>query len=422
MTNSKDLSRLKDVSEHFTEETLRIILCTVHNGEKAYILNWEFDEANAKGDNYLSTVDKIKVTGNVDGKEVQVSLVVKSLPNNVGRRNTYRSVEFFQNEFQFYKKVIPKFEKFLNDKGQNEILCTPRLVAACGDGNNDYLAMEDVTLLGYKPMCRQNCLNEDECIMILKTIAKFHAISFAYKDQKKEEFMKFMENLDETYFSDIHWNWYKRFHKKIVDITKNALAMEYPGSKAEKCYNSYKFGDLYQKVVDFCNRKYQPTSVISHGDCWAPNFLSREMDVNKVLMLDFQLARCASPILDLSTCIYGCTDKTLWDKQFDKLLKLYHNELYNTIALLGSNPENLYPWSTFMSEVKEQFIFGAIFAMEMVPLSLLDESDTFDLDAIIKNDTTVDIADVWTLSNIKSQDGRLRLANIFVHAFENGFL
>lgn len=106
MTNSKDLSRLKDVSEHFTEETLRIILCTVHNGEKAYILNWEFDEANAKGDNYLSTVDKIKVTGNVDGKEVQVSLVVKSLPNNVGRRNTYRSVEFFQNEFQFYKKVI----------------------------------------------------------------------------------------------------------------------------------------------------------------------------------------------------------------------------------------------------------------------------------------------------------------------------
>lgn len=210
--------------------------------------------------------------------------------------------------------------------------------------------------------------------------------------------------------------------EKLVNITKNALAMEYPGSKAEERLNTYTSADLYRKAAELCDRAKQPTSVVSQGDSWVPNFLARKANGHEAIMLDFQLARCASPVLDVSTCIYGCTEKTLWDEHFDKLLRLYYDELSDTITSLGSNPENLYSWSTFMDEVKEQFIFGAIFAMEMIQFSLLDESDTFDLDALIVNDTAVDIADVWTLSNIKSQSGRLRLANIVVHAHEKGFL
>lgn len=204
---SKDHARLEEVSKRFTEETLKNILRTVHKGEKAEVSAWDFDKANAKGDNYLSTVNKIKVTGIVDGEEVKTSLVVKSLPTNIGRRNTYRSAEFFQNEIAFYTEVIPKFQKFLEDKGRSEILCIPRHLDSVMDGENDYIALEDVCLLGYEPISRQNCINEDECKIILRTVAKFHAISFAYKDQRGEEFLKIVENLHETYFSKEHWNW-----------------------------------------------------------------------------------------------------------------------------------------------------------------------------------------------------------------------
>ncbi|KZC04967.1 PREDICTED: uncharacterized protein LOC107193292 [Dufourea novaeangliae] len=419
---TKDYGKLKDVSEHFTENKLQEILLDVHKGQKANVLNWYFNEASAKGDNYLSTVNKIKIVGNVDGKEVQVSLVVKSLPNNIGRRNTYRSVEFFRNEILFYTKVVPKFQEFLESKGHTEVLCIPHHLASVMDGINDYIALEDVTPLGYRPICRQNCINANQCAMILRTVARFHAISFAYKDQKTEDFKEISENVNETYLSDDHWNWYKRFHQRVINIAKNALAMEYPGSKAEKRFNSYEFGVLYQKVSEFCNRKYHPTSIITQGDSWVPNFLTKDTDGTEALMLDFQLARCSSPVLDISMCIYGCTEKSLWDEHFDKLLKLYYDELSKTISLLGSNPENLYPWSTFMKEVKEQFIFGVVLALEMIPFSLLDESESFDLDAIIKNDQAVDVDDVWTVSNIKTQNGRLRLANVIAHAVENGFL
>ncbi|XP_076649297.1 uncharacterized protein LOC143357031 [Halictus rubicundus] len=418
----KDYGKLKDVSENFTEEKLQEILLNVHNGQKAEVIDWYFDEANAKGDSYLSTVNRVKIIGNVDGKKVEVRLVVKSLPQNIGRRNTYRSVEFFRNEILMYTKVLKEFEQFLNVKEQNELLCVPRHLASILDGYTDYIVLEDVCPLGYKPVCRQDCVNLDQCIMILKAVARFHAISFAYKDQKKEKFNELVDNLKETYVSDDHWNWYKRFHKRIVNIAINALEMEYPGSEAEKRFKSYEIGALYKKASEFCNRVYAPTSVISHGDCWVPNFLAQNTTGNTALMLDFQLARCSSPVLDISMCIYGCTDKSLWDEHFDSLLKIYHNELSNTINLLGSDPEKMYSWDTFMKEVKEQFMFGAMFALEMIPFSLLDESEAFDLDAIIKDDSPVDIDDVWTLSNIKTKDGRLRLANIFVHAVENKFL
>lgn len=145
--------------------------------------------------------------------------------------------------------------------------------------------------------------------------------------------------------------------ERLVRIAKNALAMEYPGSEAEKKYNSYKFGELYEKAAEFCNRKYHETSVVIQGDCWVPNFMTRKTTENEALMLDFQLARCASPVLDISTLIYACTDKIVWKTQFDELLKFYHDELCKTIRLLGSNPENIYPWSTFMKEVNHIYVF-----------------------------------------------------------------
>lgn len=139
--------------------------------------------------------------------------------------------------------------------------------------------------------------------------------------------------------------------EKLVRIAKNAVAVEYPGSEAEKKLSSYEAADLFQKASELCSRKYQPTSIIVQGDSWVPNFMARETPENEALILDFQLARCVSPVLDVSTFIYACTDKAIWNERFDTLLKFYHNELCDIITLLGSNPEKLYPWDTFMKEV-----------------------------------------------------------------------
>lgn len=142
-----------------------------------------------------------------------------------------------------------------------------------------------------------------------------------------------------------------------MSIAKHALALEYPNSKAEKQFNSYKLGELYQRCTKCCEEKDAPTSVISAGDCWAPNFLVRDIgqDQKEALILDFQLARCSNPIMDLSFLVYACTLKSFREQYFDDILKTYHSELSNAIKSLGSDPEKIYPWDLFMKEVKYLF-------------------------------------------------------------------
>ena len=111
---NKDLNLLKEVSSYFTEETLKNIVAKENNVsvDNVEIFDWDFGEASAKGDSYLSVVNRVEVRSKVKNEISVMKLVVKSLPNNIGRRKTFRSVEFFHNEIIFYTKVI--FYVFIN--------------------------------------------------------------------------------------------------------------------------------------------------------------------------------------------------------------------------------------------------------------------------------------------------------------------
>ncbi|XP_046822234.1 uncharacterized protein LOC124425658 [Vespa crabro] len=423
MSDKGNLVELNEISAKLTKEILESILAAECNETNVKLTDWDFGDANVKGDSYLTVVNKVKLHGLAKGKPVQVDIVIKSLPQNLGRRKTYRSIIFFRNEVAFYTKIVPKFEQFLKSKNQAHILRVPRVLKSLVDGENDYLILENVCNLGYGPITRQNCLNMEQCTVILETFASFHAISFAYKDQNKEEFKEIVSHLEETYFSPKYWDWYIKFHERLVGIATDALATEYPDSEALKRFTSYKIGSLIEMCYKLCDCSDAPTSVVNQGDSWAPNVLVRDVKGNKkeALLLDFQLARCVSPITDLSFFIYSCTDKALRER-FNEMLKIYYNKLSNTITSLGSDPEKLYSWETFMKEVKEQFFYGIVFAIEALPFTMLDNSQAFDLDTLIKGDEKVNINNVWTLGKLESQWKRLRLADVIVHAVENGFL
>uniref|UniRef100_A0ABD2XMK2 CHK kinase-like domain-containing protein n=1 Tax=Trichogramma kaykai TaxID=54128 RepID=A0ABD2XMK2_9HYME len=296
-------------------------------------------------------------------------------------------------------RIVPAFEKFLKSKNQFSVLVLPDFLDYHLDGEEDFIVLKDATSLG------------------------FHAVSFAYKDQNREHFKILASSLSETYFrEDLYESCYKRLHKRLLEIAQDALEKECSGSKAQKRFNSYTEGEFCKKSSSFIRDWHGETSVINHGDAWAPNFLVRTLPNGQieVLMLDFQLARSASPILDLSFFMYSCTEKTLRDQHFDNWLKMYHDELSRVIALLGSDPQKVYSCATFMNEVQEKFVHGVTYSLESVTFSMLSSDETFDLDAM--KDEKVDIVDVFTLKNIEKSEKRKRLTDVISHAVERGFL
>lgn len=75
--------------------------------------------------------------------------------------------------------------------------------------------------------------------------------------------------------------------------------------------------------------------------------------------------------------------------------------------------------------MKEQFVFGVFASLDAIPLCLIDVSESFTIDTIIKSDEAVDIGDVISSmfsSYIATASGRQRLADVIVHAVEKGYI
>lgn len=59
--------------------------------------------------------------------------------------------------------------------------------------------------------------------------------------------------------------------------------------------------------------------------------------------------------------------------------------------------------------------------IESIPFSMMDEDDTADMDQIQGNDP-VPITSVWILKKLTNDEDRHRLADIFKHASDRGYL
>jgi hypothetical protein len=56
------------------------------------------------------------------------------------------------------------------------------------DGENDFIVLEDLSPTGYVTADRTKGLDFDHCVAVLQTLGRFHALSFAMKDQDPEGF------------------------------------------------------------------------------------------------------------------------------------------------------------------------------------------------------------------------------------------
>lgn len=261
----------------------------------------------------------------------------------------------------------------------------------------------------------------------MQTLGRFHGLSFVIRDQSAQLFENLTAGLEETYYAPSIKPWYNNFIKTQILIGEDAVTREYGGTVIEEKTKKFLVeGDLYDKMCKLTHTRNK-FSVIGHGDTWIPNFLihsekigDKEIPVS-AKMIDFQLARYASPAIDLSFFFYSCTSQELREQYFDELIKTYHESLCSFVKDFGSNPDVLFPFSALQEELRTSFRFGVAMACESVTFSLLEDHETPDMDGL-QGEEVVPIETIWILKPIKSDEGRRRLADVFKHATERGYL
>lgn len=417
-----DFKTLTGVSPLITNERLNESL-TKWFGEDTTFTHWEYVGDTGKGDSYLSELIRIKIYGLNSNKESKhVQCVLKSIPKNVSRRLTFRSNEFFYNEISFYEKVLPELSKFRASKSANEPFdkC-PKLIFSYVDGVHDVICLEDESIYDYGGAVRQEGIDYDHAKLSFKVLARFHAISFAMKDQKPDEFERIRKELLETYYHERLWDWYSKFWDRLRFIAIDAVEKEYPNSIYSEKVKEFAVPEIYKKMVDAATNTLD-TGVISHGDCWTNNFLYKYVNSRPVdaKIIDFQLTRCASPVLDVSFFVYACTTRELRDKHYDELIDYYYDVLSQEIRSLGSDPDKIYPKSLFMEEIKKYSYFGLGFSFESTPFIVLAPEDAVSME--MESEEKLNIDDFWQVKPFKTKETRLREANNVVHCVDRGYI
>ncbi|KFB53211.1 AGAP003220-PB-like protein [Anopheles sinensis] len=211
--------------------------------------------------------------------------------------------------------------------------------------------------------------------------------------------------------------------QRLVAISKDALAVEcasngyeFPANLKE-VIEAFLDSNIYHMMVELTHTRNQ-NSLITHGDCWLPNFLFRP---HSVRMIDFQMVRYGSPALDIILFVYTCTDQSMRQHGYGQMLSAYYQSCCELLADLGSDPDVVFPRSELSKELEQFGRFGCGIAVESIPLSLLDEAEVPELDKI-ETTEALPLEQVMTVRNIKTSAGRRRLLDVFRHAYESGYL
>ncbi|KAJ6648229.1 hypothetical protein Bhyg_03456, partial [Pseudolycoriella hygida] len=386
---SMAMNDIMDLSEIQNENIRKVICETIENDLQSNKFKVVVSTASEEGENnFCGSVYRISYNKSDESdNSSSLSMIVKVTAQNEARRALLRSRTLFLKEIFIYNKVLPVFRQFELSKGiiiENCFTEYPICYRTLDAELNECLLLEDLCNRGFSLINRfTEEVTADHVYLFLKALGKLHALSFALKDQQPEKFDELASNLKESKQTDDSFirNYLNRQAENVMKILCNE----------EDAHLLAKAKELFRKdAIDITNECYDPelagaASVITYGDAWQNNSMYRYDEQRKpieVNLLDWQLSRHSTPIIDVVYFIFCCTTKELRDVHYDNFLKTYHDSLSAHIRRLGSDPDLLFSNNLMQEHLNKFGKIGMVFAIGILPIITAARGEKINLDKV----------------------------------------
>lgn len=190
----------------------------------------------------------------------------------------------FKKEVALYTTVFPEM---LND-------CDKRCIPECFLGvENDVIVLEDMVHSGYTMADKYIPFDFEHCVILMRTLAKFHAKSFVFERQ-------YNKTLHDEFSHCMHETLWPRADDKAKTMFDVAVKSTVSMIDLLPGLSDHQRGRFKERLVKLCadhTDKLSPSAkhknVLCHGDLWANNILFKYADARPVecCLIDFQLAR-----------------------------------------------------------------------------------------------------------------------------------
>jgi thiamine kinase-like enzyme len=377
--------------------------------------------SSEKGDGYLGDVTFVEIRGTTNTyEEKSYDFVIKSGKKSSQLREMIPVRNAFENEINFYNEILPIFREFQAEKGITDPFDNiPKFYNSIIEEKMEVLILGNMKTSGYCLHDRFHPMDKEHIRKVIKVYGKFHAISFALRDQKPEVF--------------------KELGGKLTDMmklmTKSIKPIEGTNNYQDiiKIAKEKKEDDVVTKLNILNERAKRqneitdpsdPYAVILHGDCWNNNFMFKYEDNNKtklsdVCFLDFQLSRLASPVYDLSYFLFTCLSEDDIPN-FDEIVNVYYESLSEFLRKLGSDPDKMFPFEELQKQWKRFSLFGLTMLPAIIKICLSDSDEVNDLAEVAESGRQ--ITDAFTKAVKSTEEFGKRTLPIIKLAINKGFM
>lgn len=198
---------------------------------------------------------------------------------------------YYANEIHFYEKIYPVYADFLREKkiGDGEGFTN---VARCyATSGLKIIALDNLKKRGFRLCDKTKPLDDDHISLVFLTFAKFHAISFALKDQRREVYDELIAPTLEPFeeFTDTN------LEESSKDNIREILASLDPVKDREVLDATVNLADdlvEYGKVA-FFNAERTDYDILTQGDCWCNNIMFLyKVSLFLIIVYHYEIVKC----------------------------------------------------------------------------------------------------------------------------------
>lgn len=248
----------------------------------------EQDIGSQNGDGFVADMVKIFLTGKRIVNETlqpdHLDLICKMIPESQVRRDIFCTEIVFEREVAMYNRFLPQLINFQKEKGltnENGFYGFPTCYYAISDiaKNEHMLIMKDLRPIGFALWNKLVPIDFENVRLLMKALGRFHALSFAIRDQRPEIFATFEE------YEDV-----------FIKMLDNAAVMR--GMFNTGCDQALRMFQKRPEHLEYLQRiketwldvfrtavKRDPVGrfrVMGHGDCWNNNMMYRNVGVSLI--------------------------------------------------------------------------------------------------------------------------------------------
>lgn len=237
-------------------------------------------------------------------------------------------------------------------------------------------------------------LDFNHASLVLKDLAKFHAISYAKFGGSREKILESYPVLHGGMFSEgnkvseMQTQFFQQSFKHQSDLLRN-MGEDTAANRMQKL-SEFDFMGAIRKLLDAkCEH-----SIITHGDFWLNNmlFLYEEGDDDArrpigTKFLDFQLTSASSRLLDIYYFIMTSTRADVLGEREGDLLMIYYSEFTSYAERLGINTkEQGLTWANFLKEGDDFRYYGVLMGLILAPMFGADADNIPDMETMKAED------------------------------------